>query len=228
MADSIVGFDFNTCAGRWAATSDDVTGYDAALVEGLRNGDDWAYEALIHRFQSPVYNLIYRLMNDPSESSDVVQEVFIKVFRGIGAFRGQSSLKTWIYRIAVNEAHNHRRWFSRWRGNQIGLDEEQSDGRTYEDVLADSGPSPFDVTANHETRTRIEEGLRQLRTPYREALVLREIEGLGYEEIAEVLQISLGTVKSRIVRGREFLREIVSGGEKTDPAPQSVGVSHAK
>ncbi len=211
MADTIVGFDFETHAGSWTAGGD-LTGIDGRLIDGLRQGDDWAYEALIHRFQTPVYNLVFRLMTDPCDASDVVQEVFIKVFRGIAGFRGQSSLKTWIYRIAVNEAHNHRRWFSRWRRDQIGLEDEQADGRTYDQMLADQGPSPFEVTASHETRERIETALRGLEGPYREALVLREVEGLSYEEIAEVLRISLGTVKSRIVRGRTALRAALSRG----------------
>jgi RNA polymerase sigma-70 factor (ECF subfamily) len=227
MADSIAGFNFEGCAGRWTEIGDSG-GYVAAIVAGLRKGDDWAYEALIHRFQTPVYNVVYRLISEPGDASDVVQEVFIKVFRAIGSFRGQSSLKTWIYRIAINEALNHRRWVSRWRRREIRLDDEQRAGVTYEDTLADDGPSPFDMTVDHETRARIEEGLRQLRAPYREVLVLREVEGLGYEEIAEVLQISLGTVKSRIVRGREALRAAVWGKEKTNPALQWVGVSNAK
>ena len=211
MADTIVGFDFDTCPAPWAADAA-LTGADAGLIEGLRKGEDWAYDALILRFQTPVYNLVYRLMSDPCDASDVVQEVFLKVFRGINAFRGQSSLKTWIYRIAVNEAHNHRRWFSRWRRDQIGLEDEQIDGRTYEQLLADQGPSPFDVASDRETRQRIESALRDLEGPYREALVLREVEGLSYEEIADVLRVSLGTVKSRIVRGRAALRAALSHG----------------
>src|SRR3954452_23204903 len=109
----------------------------AALVEGLRTGEEWAYEQLINRFQQPVYNLVSRVMNDPDDASDVVQEVFLKVFRNIGSFRSQSSLKTWIYRIAVNEGHNHRRWFSRHRQQEVGLDSEIEGTRTYQDVLSD-------------------------------------------------------------------------------------------
>ncbi len=197
------------CAGSWTSVggvADERTGFDAALIEGLRGGEDWAYETLIQRFQAPVYNLVRRLLADPEDTPDVVQEVFLKVFRGIMAFRGQASLKTWVYRIAVNEAHNQRRWFGRRRGNEIGLDDEQYEGLTFGQVLPDHSPSPFDVTLDHETRERIETALAGLKPAFRGALVLREVEGLSYEDIAEVLEISLGTVKSRILRGREALR----------------------
>src|SRR5258708_18546777 len=88
---------------------------DSALLAGLRSGSEQSYEILIVRFEQPVFNLISRLMDDPSEAADVVQEVFLKVFRNVASFRGESSLKTWIYRIAVNEARNQRRWFGRHR-----------------------------------------------------------------------------------------------------------------
>jgi RNA polymerase sigma-70 factor (ECF subfamily) len=212
LADSTVSFDLDGPRPWETATgSVDVPVGDAKLIEGLRTGDDYAYQTLITRFQQPVYNLVYRLLNDPSEASDVVQEVFLKVFRSVGSFRGQSSLKTWIYRIAMNEAHNHRRWFGRRRSHEIGLDDDQGDGKTYEQVLSDQGRSPFDLTLDHETMQYIETALAALKPAFRAAVVLRDIEGLSYEEIGEVLQISLGTVKSRILRGREALRQLLAG-----------------
>jgi RNA polymerase sigma-70 factor (ECF subfamily) len=183
---------------------------DALLVEGLRAGEEKAYEELIDRFQQPVYSMVCRMMSDPADAGDVVQEVFLKVFRGIGSFRGGSSLKTWVYRIAMNEAHNHRRWFQRRRGHEVGLDEDHRDGHTYEQLIADNGRSPFQITMDHETRELIEQALQKIKPVYRAALVLRDVEGLSYEEVAEVLEISLGTVKSRIVRGRELLRQLLS------------------
>ncbi|MFN7925196.1 MAG: sigma-70 family RNA polymerase sigma factor [Bryobacteraceae bacterium] len=190
---------------------------DALAVEGLRAGEEKAYEELIARFQAPVYNLIYRLLDDPSEAGDVVQEVFLKIFRNIVSFRGDSSLKTWVYRIAVNEAHNHRRWFTRKRGQEIGLEDEQGDGRTLEQMLADHQRSPLELTIDHETRAFIEAALQQMKPAFREALVLRDIEGLAYEEIADVLQISIGTVKSRIVRGRDALRGLLTERFESQP-----------
>ena len=150
-------------------------------------------------------------INTPGDACDVVQEVFLKVFRSIGSFRAQSSLKTWVYRIAMNEAHNHRRWFGRRRGREVGLDDDQGEGKTFEQILPDPARSPFEVTRDNETMHLVEEALAGLRPAFREAVLLRDIEGLSYEEFAEILEISLGTVKSRILRGREALRERLTG-----------------
>lgn len=179
----------------------------AWLTEGLKSGSEEAYEALIARYQQPVYNLAYRLVEDPGDASDVVQEVFLKVFRNVGSFRGTSSLRTWIYRIAVNEAHNHRRWFSRHRRNQVGLGTEEDNSRPWQDVLSDQARSPFDLASDRETRDLVEAALSQVNPAFRAAVILRDLEEMSYEEIAEVLQVSLGTVKSRILRGREALRK---------------------
>jgi len=184
---------------------------DLELVAALREGSEEAYEILLGRFQQPVYNLALRLLNDPSDASDVVQEVFLKVFRNVGQFRGQSSLKTWVYRIAINEAHNQRRWFFRHRHREVGLEEEQEEARCMVDVLPDAGPSPFDFVFDQEKHVLIEEALTRINPTFREVVVLRDILDLSYEEIAEVLQLSLGTVKSRILRGREALREALVG-----------------
>jgi RNA polymerase sigma-70 factor (ECF subfamily) len=189
---------------------------EEALVEGLRSGAEEAYEALISRFQQPVFNLVCRLLSDPTESCDVVQEVFLKIFRNIGSFRGQSSLKTWVYRIAVNEAHNHRRWFSRHRRREVGLEREEDNVRSYQEVLPDPGSSPFDSVLSREQRRVIEQALARINPVFRPAVVLRDIEDLSYEEIAHVLQVSLGTVKSRILRGREALRQALAG--RLEPA----------
>src|SRR5215475_8782164 len=118
-------------------------GEDLRLVAELRAGCECAYEELIARFQQPVYALALRLLNDPAEAADVVQEVFLKVFRNVGHFRGQSSLKTWIYRITVNEAHNQRRWFFRHRQREVGLEEQAAEPRGMAKRLPDSSLSPF-------------------------------------------------------------------------------------
>src|ERR1700730_7565402 len=147
-------------------------------------------------------------MDDPSEASDVVQEVFLKVFRKVGCFRGNSSLKTWIYRIAVNEAYNHHRWFSRHQRQEIALDPEDG-APSCAQHLADPGRSPFEQAADRETHMLVEAALEKLNPKFRTAVVLRDIEDLSYDDIAAVLDISLGTVKSRITRGREALRKIL-------------------
>ncbi|HLH00726.1 MAG TPA: sigma-70 family RNA polymerase sigma factor [Bryobacteraceae bacterium] len=180
------------------------------LITGLCHGDETAYEILIQRYQQPVYNLVCRLLNDPSDASDIVQEVFLKVFRNIRSFRQGSSLKTWIYRITVNEAYNHRRWFSRHQRQEVAFGQDES-APAHVDSFADPSRSPFDEAADHETRALVEAALEKLNPKFRAAVVLRDIEDLSYEEIAAVLEISLGTVKSRILRGREALRKILEG-----------------
>ena len=188
------------------------------LLQGLRAGEESAYEALIQRFEQPIYNIVSRLLDDPSDAADVVQEVFLKVFRNVASFRGESSLKTWIYRIAVNEGRNQRRWFSRHRRQEVNLEAEEP-GEGYQHVLPDPGRSPFDVTLDHETQLLIEAALAQVNPKFRAALVLREIEGLSYEEIGAILEISLGTVKSRILRGRDALKKHLAG--RLEPASHS-------
>jgi len=204
MADSTVGFQFES--GTEAFSAPAAHEEDSALVAGLRAGDECAYEILIQRFEQPVYNLVSRLVDDPGDAADVAQEVFLKVFRKVSGFRAESSLKTWIYRIAVNEARNQRRWFVRHRGKEIGLEASESDAQGPQDWLSDPGQSPYQTALDQETHALIEVALLKVSPNYRAAIVLREVEGLSYEEIAEVLEISLGTVKSRILRGRESLR----------------------
>ena len=186
-------------------------GDDQRLIEALRCGSERAYEELLARFQQPVYTLAVRLLDSPSEASDVVQEVFLKVFRNIDHFRGQSTLKTWIYRITVNEAHNARRWFFRHRRREVELDTDPQDTRNWKETIPDGGRSPFDMAFDNERAGMIEAALERINPSFREAVVLRDIVDLSYEEIADVLSVSLGTVKSRILRGREALREELAG-----------------
>jgi RNA polymerase sigma-70 factor (ECF subfamily) len=190
---------------------------DQRLVSCLQAGDERAYEQLIERFQNPVYNLAYRLLNDQADASDVAQEVFLKIFRNVGNFRGDSSLRTWVYRIAVNESHNRRRWLFRHRRGETGIDDTFEDSESREKPLMDAGETPFDFTVNREARILLEEALASINPVFRAALVLREIEDMSYDEIAEILEVSIGTVKSRIVRGREALRRNLA--TRLDPAP---------
>jgi len=190
---------------------------DQRLISGLQVGDEDAYEKLIQRFQGPVYNLAWRLLNDPTDAGDVMQEVFLKIFRSVGSFRGESSLRTWVYRIAVNESYNRRRWTFRHRRGETGLDDEHDETGAREKPLMDSGETPFDFTMNREAQRLLEEGLGAVTPVFRAALVLREVEDLSYEEIAAVLEVSVGTVKSRIRRGREALRQYLA--TRLEPAP---------
>jgi RNA polymerase sigma-70 factor (ECF subfamily) len=218
VAHPTVGFQFDF---EGAAPQSGIEHADQLLVRQLCAGEEAAYETLIERFERPVYNLVSRLMDDPTEAADVVQEVFLKVFRNIGHFRGDSSLKTWVYRIAVNESRNHRRWFGRHRKQEVAIDLAPGEGSGSAEWLTDPGLSPLELALEHEQHELILKCLSEVNPNYRAALVLREIEGLNYDEIADILEISLGTVKSRILRGREALRqrlaERIKDGAVADP-----------
>jgi RNA polymerase sigma-70 factor (ECF subfamily) len=189
-----------------AGAQSGVSEEDARILRGLRSGIEDAYEELIERYEQQVFGMVYRLLGNQSDASDVVQEVFLKVFRGVSTFREQSSLRTWIYRIAVNEAHNHRRWFVRHCKLEVPLEETRPEHPNSLEYTPDPGRSPFEQAMDSEARTLIERALTQINPVFRTAVVLRDVQNLSYEEIAEILQVSLGTVKSRILRGREALR----------------------
>jgi RNA polymerase sigma-70 factor, ECF subfamily len=184
---------------------------ESAIVAELKAGSEEAYAWLIGEFHQPIYSLVYRILTDPADAADTTQEVFLKVFRGMKHFNGQSSLKTWIYRIAVHEASNRRRWWFRHKARETSMEPlentaTQGSGLAMQESLVDEGDSPFDSVAHAEVRARVEEELRKIPEPYRSTVILRDLEEMSYEEIAEVLDISLGTVKSRLTRGREALR----------------------
>jgi RNA polymerase sigma-70 factor (ECF subfamily) len=189
-----------------AGAQSGVSEEDARILRGLRSGIEGAYEELIERYEQQLFGMVYRLLGNQSDTSDVVQEVFLKVFRGVSTFREQSSLRTWIYRIAVNEANNQRRWFVRHCRMEVPLEETRPEHPNSIEYALDPGRSPFEQAMDSETRTLIERALTQINPVFRTAVVLRDIQNLSYEEIAEILQVSLGTVKSRILRGRDALR----------------------
>ncbi len=184
---------------------------EEAVIAELKAGSEEAYAWLIDQYHQQIYSLVYRMVNDPADAADTTQEVFLKVFRGMKRFHGESSLKTWMYRIAVHEASNRRRWWFRHKAQETSIEPvpsaeaERSVG--LKDTLADAGDSPFDSVAHQELRTRVDAELRQVPEPYRTTVILRDLEGLAYEEVAEVMQVSLGTVKSRLMRGREALKK---------------------
>src|ERR1700723_2031015 len=156
------------------------------------------------------------MVSDPADAADTTQDVFLKVFRGMKSFHGESSLKTWIYRIALHEAANRKRWWFRHKAHETSIEPVESDGlangdgsmqnTAMQNALTDRNDSPFENVAHREVQKRVDAELRQVAEPYRTALILRDLEEMSYEEIAEVLQISLGTVKSRITRGRQALK----------------------
>jgi RNA polymerase sigma-70 factor (ECF subfamily) len=185
---------------------------ESAVIAELKAGSEEAYSWLIGQFHQPIYGLVYRIVNDPSDAADTTQDVFLKVFRGMKHFHGESSLKTWIYRIALHEAANRRRWWFRHKAQETPIDPVVGEFEfTGQDRLVDPGDSPFEQFAHSEVREAVEQALQQVPEPYRTALILRDLEEMSYEEIAEVLAISLGTVKSRITRGRDALRKKLAG-----------------
>jgi RNA polymerase sigma-70 factor, ECF subfamily len=184
---------------------------ESAIVAELQAGAEEAYAWLIAEFSQPIYSLVYRILADSADAADTTQEVFLKVFRGINRFQGESSLKTWIYRIALHEASNRRRWWFRHKSRETSIEPNPAEGTPVssklEDYLIDRAESPFEVAAHEEVRARVEGELAQVAEPYRTTVILRDLEEMSYEEIAEIMQVSLGTVKSRLTRGRVALKE---------------------
>jgi RNA polymerase sigma-70 factor (ECF subfamily) len=184
------------------------------FLERLRRGDAMAYERLVAEQSNDVYALLYRLTSDPEEARDLTQETFLRAFQSIERFRGDASLKTWIYRIAINQARNRWRWWRRRRRDvTVSLDatDEQHERPLATTLPSDNSPSPEQQTLARERETQLRDALCGLGRAYREAVILRDVEGFSYEEIAQTLQISIGTVKSRISRGRLELRRQLEG-----------------
>ncbi|HXX99320.1 MAG TPA: sigma-70 family RNA polymerase sigma factor [Candidatus Limnocylindrales bacterium] len=181
---------------------------EAELVTELQAGSEAAFDWLVNHYHGPVYNLILGMLGDTADAADAAQEVFLKAFKGIRHFRQGSSLKTWLYRIAIREALNSRRWFRRHLQKNVSMDAEPEDGFARIDVQ-DLGATPFDQLAAQEIQVAVQGALLQVPDVFRSAVILRDLEGLSYEEVAEVLDVSVGTVKSRILRGRRALKDIL-------------------
>ena len=180
---------------------------ESAFVAELCAGSQDAFAYLLAVYQNPVFNLVWHIVENSADASDVLQDVFVKVFKGIKGFNGASSLRTWIYRIAVHEASNHRRsWIRRHWREPISMDDAESPSAVAAAESASSERRPDQVLEQAEREMVVRQALASLAPPYRTVVVLREIEGLPYEEIAQVLGLAEGTVKSRLLRGRELLR----------------------
>src|SRR5579863_8307489 len=191
---------------------------EAELVNELQAGSDSAFDWLVTYYHAGVFSLVYGILSDSADAADVTQEVFLRAFRGIRGFRRGSSLKTWLYRISVRQALNHRRWCWRHHRQQISIDAEV-EGKNPALDLKDSEASPLEQCETHEMQATVRRALAQVPESFRSAVILRDLEGLSYEEVAEVLEVSVGTVKSRILRGRRLLKEILNpllhGPERT-------------
>lgn len=192
-----------------SATSVDArAGAETQFIERLRAGEAAAFNRLVEERSGDVYALLYRLTEDAEEARDLTQETFLRAFQSISRFRGEADLRTWLYRIALNQARNRWRWWRRRRREAtMSLDAEDGDGLSIGSRLRDvTHADPEQEALRRERETVLRAALRSLGRSYREAVILRDIEGLSYEEVAATLSISIGTVKSRLARGRAELR----------------------
>ena len=186
---------------------------EADFIERLKRGEAAAFEELVAERSSEIYGLLFRLTENGEEARDLTQETFLRAFQSIDRFRGEADLKTWIYRIAINQARNRWRWWRRRRRDAtVSLDSVSSNtGQTLMSTLAESGANPEQQTLAHERELVLRSALQKLGRAYRETVILRDIEGFTYEEIAVTLGVNVGTVKSRLARGRRELKEKVEG-----------------
>jgi RNA polymerase sigma-70 factor, ECF subfamily len=197
-----------------SATSAEPRAIEGQFIERLKRGESAAFETLVNERSGEIYGLLYRLTENSEEARDLTQETFLRAFQSIRSFRGDADLRTWIYRIAINQARNRWRWWRRRRRDStISIDSAGENGRPalVATLKADTSKSPELDTLAHERERVLRNALKNLRRVYREAVILRDIEGLAYEEIAKALDISIGTVKSRLARGRQELRTKLEG-----------------
>lgn len=175
------------------------------LIARLQKRDEAAFEELIRQYEKKVYTLCFRMCGNSEDAEEAAQDAFLALWRGIDRFRQESSLSTWIYRLATNACIDTLRRRKKQSGS-VSLDDEE----LFVDAV-DTSPQPQETVEHRETQKLLQEGLSALPEEYRKVLILREIEGLSYTEIAESASIELGTVKSRISRGRSLLRNFLSG-----------------
>ncbi len=182
---------------------------EVQFVEKLRAGDAQAFDQLVTRYSGDIYGFLFRTIKDPEEAKDITQETFIRAFKAMPKFRGEASVKTWLFRIAINQSRNRFRWWKvRKRDKTLSLDHTVgASERQLGDTIASESLNPEDEAIRKERAMALHTAIAGLPEHYREALVLCDIQGFAYEEIASILEINLGTVKSRISRGRDELRK---------------------
>lgn len=196
-----------------SASGTSYTLADALFLEKLKAGDAESFDKLVVRYSGDIYALLYRLTGEAEEASDLTQETFLRALKAISGFRGESDLRTWLYRIAINESRNRFRWWKRRsREKTVSLDEKLGNSESvYSDVLADRSASPEDEALRRERERILQKALRELPAIYREPIVLFDIEGLSYDEICTALDLNPGTLKSRLARGRQELKKRLAG-----------------
>jgi RNA polymerase sigma-70 factor, ECF subfamily len=193
----------------WLDRTQGLSAEEALFVSRLQANEDAAYDELVRTYSASIFHVAYRMLGDSAEASDVVQEIFLKVFRNIGGFKGEAALRTWIFKIAFSEILNRLRWWKRrYRFATISIDDQPNGngaGQGY--GVPSPGPSPEQALQSKEQETAIQQALGRLSKDHRSIIVLRDIEGFSYNEIADVLGVSIGTVKSRLARARGDLKK---------------------
>ncbi len=203
----------NTDTERRQALRDHISASDAVLVEQCRQGDSAAMERLIVKYQNRIYNTVLKICADPDDAAELTQETFVKIIQNLHKFEGRSSFYTWAFRIAVNLTLNYCQRSTRLAVRSLDVEQEQYDGRkrqVLKDYLSDdSSPDAADVAQRKELYEIAAKALMRLDEAQRTVVILRDIEGMSYARIAEVLDIELGTVRSRLSRARSKLREVL-------------------
>jgi RNA polymerase sigma-70 factor (ECF subfamily) len=196
--------------------SDSITGRaeEHSLVARARAGDHEAFEALVRQHQQQVFAVAYRMLGNRDEAADVAQEVFVRAYRSLKAFRGEARLSTWLVSISMNQCRNRRRWWARHRRVVVAsLDDPLDDAEdaTLAARTPDPGPTPAAEAQRRDVQRQLHAALQQLEAPDREIIVLRDLHGYAYDDIAQILKCRLGTVKSRLSRARLALRSSLDG-----------------
>jgi len=187
--------------------SGQLTADEALFVLRLQANEDAAYDELVRIYHGSIFHVAYRMLGDSADASDVVQDIFLKIFKNIGGFKGEAALKTWVFRIALSEILNRLRWWKRrFRFSTVSLDDDNNGNGNGHHVI-DGKPTPEQMLQSKEQETAIQQALSKLSGDHRSIIVLRDIEGFSYNEIAEVLGVSIGTVKSRLARARGDLKK---------------------
>lgn len=185
---------------------------DDLLIERIKNGDHAAYDDMVARHWDRIFARVHYLLKNQQDAEEVTQDAFIRAHRGLDKFRGDASFSTWLYQIATNLAHNrYWYWFRRKRDYSVSLDQPLSANGdlTLESVMPSEGETPSEAAVTQEFVQRVSECMNGLGEMHREVLTLRNVQNLTYAEISQALEISVGTVKSRIARARESLRDLM-------------------
>ena len=185
---------------------------DRLLVDRFKSGDEAAFNEMVSRYWDRIYGMVHQLLRNQQDAEEVTQDAFIRAHRGLVNFRGDAAFSTWLYQIATNLARNrYWYWWRRKRDKTVSFDQPVSDDNStpLSEVFATEAETPGDITVTQELVDHIAVGMEKISAKHREILILRNVKNMAYEEIAEVLGISVGTVKSRIARARESLRDVI-------------------